>query len=279
MKRLSKIISLISAAAAGICLTSATDSSYASESSWQKDYLEVIANYSPESYPDATFELFYINEDDIPELYVETGDFVKGVKLFTHYDDKVALCLEASYRGTLWLHSSKNGYFSQSHGVSAGYETFYDIIKLENGVCNNVYEFYHDGRIMADGTHDIYTINGEEVSQSEFESRQEELNAEYSLISDYTDRDPVVRYSYDEMYKYLSAEIVPDETSEPTSTEAPDNTSSEAATENIASANNSAAANNASPQTGDKGVFGAAALGLAVIGVSLSSKKMMRKSK
>ncbi|MCM1008769.1 MAG: LPXTG cell wall anchor domain-containing protein [Ruminococcus flavefaciens] len=299
MGRLRRIISLVSVIAAGIGLTSAPGyNAYASKDSWQKDYLEVIANYSPESYPDATFELFYINEDDIPELYVETGDFAEGVKLYTYYDNQPVLCLEASYRCTLWLHSSKNGYFSEAYGVSAGYETFYNIIKLENGICNRIYEFYHDGRIMADSTHDIYTINGEEVSQEEFESREAEMNAEYSLISDYIDRDPVNKYSYYDMYKYLSGEIVSVETTEPSSTSAPNETDSSVidssdnhndilsnttittTTENIRTTSNAVTStsannvkNNDSPKTGDKGAFGIAAIGLAVIGASLLFKK------
>lgn len=293
MLRSKRIISLVSVIAAGIGLSSAQGyNAYALKDSWQEDYLDVIANYSPESYPDATFELFYINEDNIPELYVDTGILAEGVKLYTYYDDQPVLCLEATHRCTLWLHSSKNGYFSETYGVSAGYETFYNIIKLENGICNRVYEFYHDGREMADGTHDIYTINGEEVSQVEFESKEAEMNAEYSLISDYVDRNPVNKYSYDDMYKYLSDEVVSVEPTQPPTTSAPDETAPSATessaeqnststitstTENTTTTSNAvtstSAKNNSSPKTGDKGIFGIAAIGIAAIGASLLFKK------
>jgi hypothetical protein len=236
MAKLKRIITAITSIAGIVIMSASGYNAYALETSWQEDYLEVIENYPLESYPDAKFELFYIDDDDIPELYVDTGKSYVGpeglsigFKLYTYYDDKAVLCLDVAPGCTLWIHSSKNGYFLQTYGVSAGYETFYNVIKLENGICNTAYEFYHDGRIMADGTRDIYTINGDEVSQEEFKSRKAEMIEEYSLISNYSDyiyRDPANIYRYDGIYKYLSDEIASVETTEPAITSPSDETDS-----------------------------------------------------
>lgn len=287
MVKLKKIISIISAITGIVITRSSGYNVYALNDSWKEDYLGVIANYSPETHPDAVFKLYYVNDDDVPELYVDTGYFAEGVKLYTYYDEQPVLCFEASYRCTLWLHSSKNGYFSDSYGVSAGYETFYNIIKLENGVCNKEYEFYHDGRIMADSTHDIYTINGEEVSQEEFESREEKMKAEYSLVSDYSDyinQDPANKYSYDEIYKYLSYENVSVDTTQPSSTPVPNETNSSVISSSydqngtlfnasVTTANKVADSKGDCPKTGDKGIIGIGAVLLSALGMFCILKK------
>ena len=137
----------------------------AANAAWKQAYINTVKSASGTS---VRFELGYVDNDDIPELFVSTDMFhVAGVTVYTFSNGKVVkLCDSGSYGATQYI--ERKGYicgFDMSHG--ALYTLVY---RLENGKVtkefSSVDESGYDDS-MLDGREREYTINGKTVTQKE----------------------------------------------------------------------------------------------------------------
>lgn len=239
---------------------------FASEKTWQEEYLGVIDNNSLHDDSSA-YLLYYIDDDEIPELYMwDNGHQVYA--LYTCYEGEPILCNTWRDRESIWFYSDRNGYFWSTYTTNAAYQ--YNIFyKLENGSCNDIYSFCIDRSEMPV---EKYLINDENVGKEEYERKMAELESEYQLSSEFQ-INGTLNQTYDEIKQYLLDSMESEnnsKTDEPTTIE-PAETANISSTEEIS--NNKK--HTSSPKTGDsKPVFSE----LVVIGfVSASTIVLLRK--
>ena len=292
MKLTSKIGCLLSIGL--LCSTMIPGTEYcvhAAEKTWQEAYLAVIENYSPDSHPNASFQMYYVDGDAIPELYVDAGEFVEGLLLYTYYENEAVLCKEDSYRGSTYFYSSKNGIFREYYAVNAGAEAHEQLLKLENGTISMLYNFCHDTRELHDETLDDYYINDEKVTKEAYESKITEVESEYSLSLDF--QVTATQYTYDEMKQYLLDTMESEEngtttslvSTETTTTQSTTTTVSESSTQvNTTQTNtttvstattttHTTSAESTSPNTGEHGIAALSLAGMAALLGSLLCRK------
>lgn len=226
------------------------------------DTIDIVAKADSSNVDLSSYSLNYIDNDDIPELYIWDG---KTFQSLYSYNNEAVLCKELSYRGTIWALNG-SGYFWTADSSNAAYQ-YYDFHKLEGGSCDTVYSFCID---RSDMPVEKYLINDEEVSKEEYESKMAECEAECPLSDEYMINYIINEtYSYDEIMQYLldssessdSVEVEEDNNGEQNTRSSEISSKNVPATETVSKVERKSK----SPDTSDKGIA------YAFIGVAVSA--------
>ncbi|MCR4745915.1 MAG: hypothetical protein K5894_11905 [Lachnospiraceae bacterium] len=153
-----------------------------SEKSWQKayiDYLNTDEEIAPYAKEDYTFALIYLDDDDIPELFIDTGFEAGGQYIATYYNGKVVthqfLRIGSQYierSGLVYTHTGNMDYYPLT------------ITKLENGTFTEIasglsYVSEEDWEKMTTDENYPYTLTyewGDEiVTEEQFNTNIEEI--------------------------------------------------------------------------------------------------------
>ena len=173
---------------------------------WRSAYLEYlskddyIAEYGTGDYG-FTFTLIYLDNDDIPELFVDTGIEAGGQIIATYYDGKV---IEQHFPRLGSQYIEKSGLIY----TNTGHMDYYPltITKLENGTFTEIgsglsYVTEEDrDKMINDENHPYiltYEWEGEKVSEDQFNAYVAEL---YDLEQS---KYPVDMHDYDEIVGIL----------------------------------------------------------------------------
>ncbi len=141
---------------------------------WKDIYAEKIEEkYSGESsQPAPQFALVYIDDDDVPELLMQSGSHSPGLEIYWIVGDDT----ESEHLGLSWgefLYNEKQGDF------------YYEYNAQGTGATS----FFFDGSSVTQGQHigfsntsgeTVYTIDGETTDKASFESEYNSMRADYS---------------------------------------------------------------------------------------------------
>ncbi len=137
----------------------------AANAAWKQAYINTVKAASGTS---VRFELGYVDNDNIPELFVSTDmSHAAGVTVYTFVNGKVVkLCDTGSYGAVQYI--ERKGYIC---GYTMGFGAIDTVVhKLENGKVTEAFitkdESYVDDAIL-DGRKRECTINGKAVTQKE----------------------------------------------------------------------------------------------------------------
>ncbi|WP_026658667.1 C-type lectin domain-containing protein [Butyrivibrio sp. AC2005] len=98
-------------------------------SSWNEGYLDYLDKKTPEGYNDMFYSFIYVDDDDIPELVVDTSVEVGGCQILAYHDGTVNVLQTARLYFT---YIEKSGLLCNSDG-HMGY--YYDYVySLEDGI-------------------------------------------------------------------------------------------------------------------------------------------------
>lgn len=137
---------------------------------WVDAYADVLTNYkNPVGFGSTQFQLFYLNEDSVPELSIHCSSTFhhQGSDLYTYYNGQAVHLGSFGNWGSFSYREKQNRLFWSDAG--SGVET-YDFYQLQNGVMVpiNLYEAaYKDFNYDAISS---CSINGRMVSESEYQS-------------------------------------------------------------------------------------------------------------
>ncbi len=137
----------------------------AANAAWKQAYINTVKAASGTS---VRFELGYVDNDNIPELFVSTDmSHAAGVTVYTYSNGKVVkLCDTGSYGATQYI--ERKGYICGYYMGLGAIDTV--VYKLENGKVTEAFvtndESYVDDA-MLDGRKRAYTINDKAVTQKE----------------------------------------------------------------------------------------------------------------
>ena len=97
-------------------------------SSWNEGYLDYLDKTTPEGYDDISYSFIYVDDDDIPELVVDTGFEAGGCQIVAYHDGTVNVLQTARLYFT---YIEKSGLLCNTDG-HMGY--YYDnVYSLEDG--------------------------------------------------------------------------------------------------------------------------------------------------
>lgn len=140
----------------------------AANAAWKQAYINTIKAATGAS---VRFELGYVDDDNVPELFVSTDmSHGAGVTVYTFANGKVVkLCDSGSYGSVRYI--ERKGYIC---GYSIAFGALDTVVhKLENGKVTQAYvtkdETYVDEALL-DGKKRECTINGKAVTQKELEN-------------------------------------------------------------------------------------------------------------
>lgn len=176
------------------------------DESWKSAYLA----YLDELYSDeieekdlCTYSLIYVDDDDIPELVIDTGYSAGGCLILTYHDNTLDALQTAR---TNFTYIEKNNLLCNSDG-HMGY--YYDIVYvIQNGkwecIAKGTYEDSEEGvQLDEDGNYIfVYEWDGKEVEKSEYEDN---LNAVYQTNQV---KHPEKYYIFDEILSLLKTNHV-----------------------------------------------------------------------
>ena len=188
------------------------------DESWREAYLGVIHEWEQE-YENSNYWLFYIDDNDVPELYTFCGWFNWAKSnLYTYHNGDIILLNQNNGEGD-WILS---GYTEKEgltwHSLNSGGEGF-RIFEFEKGNYNLIETFSAGRDIM---------INDEAVSSVEWENRLNEhkhggISVDYHEFRKHFNYD--FGYNYAEIVTLLGGEV--EETIPPSTTLSPTTTASE----------------------------------------------------
>lgn len=196
---------------------------------WRKAYIdylntnEEIAPYAQGDYG-FTFALIYLDDNDVPELFVDTGVEAGGQYIATYYDDKV-VTHHFSRIGSQYIERSGLVY------TNTGHMDYYPltITKLEDGIFTEIgsgisYVSEEDWEKMTSDENYPYILTyeweDESVTEEQFNAKVAEL---YDLDQskypeDFNSYDEFVYqlengkwYSYDHRYEFIAGDVNWDE--------------------------------------------------------------------
>ena len=173
-----------------------------SDGEWQKAYVDYLKSNPPEdgSY---TYALIYVNDDDIPELVIDTGFEAGGCQIMTFHDGATDV-LQTS---RLYFTYIERGNLLNNCAGHMGY--YYDYIySIEDGKWVDVFSGEYSG-FADDGEPDYdeetgryictdYMINGKETDEAGY---YRELDKVYDSSKQ---RDVTSYIPYDELITYLN---------------------------------------------------------------------------
>ena|GEM_PF-7099151 len=137
----------------------------AANTAWKQAYINTIKAATGVS---VSFELGYVDDDNIPELFVATDkSHAAGVTVYTYHNGKVVkLCDLGSYGEACYV--ERTGYICGYYMGFGALET--DVYKLENGKATQVFASVDESNVdetLLDGKKRAYTINGKTVTQKD----------------------------------------------------------------------------------------------------------------
>lgn len=167
----------------------------ANETDWKTAYQQVIYDFDKEmseSFYDMKYTLIYVDDNEIPELYLFTSQGER--RLLYTFDNTAVLLIESCGRDHAFSPASIAERSSKIWTVGSGGSTVwgYDCFTLYKGL------LYQNESVTFDCYEDEYTINNEAVSEDEFYNK----DTIYSELSNQGSTDTVY-YSYDEIMELL----------------------------------------------------------------------------
>ncbi len=170
-------------------------------SSWQEGYLDYLSEVDSE-YGSNSYALIYVDNDDIPELVVDTGVEAGGCQILSYYDGLVTVL---QTNRLYFEYVEKEGILVNSEG-HMGY--YYDYIYLlKNGIWKqtfngNYYEFADDTDPQYDETTGRYITLHYEIDGVETDEKTylEKFSQAYGKGHMQTPEDYL---TYDEIISYL----------------------------------------------------------------------------
>ena len=154
-----------------VLLVPAYEAQAADSSNWKKLYIDYI-NDNPPTEPDlSSYSLIYINDDDIPELWIEFGLGFEGDALCNVSDGKLDV-LRFSQYGLSYI--ERQNLFVVNGGRMDDY--YSDVYRIENGKFVRLYKGNYGAENNANVQYDAkgdpiyrYYWDGKEVSKKEYE--------------------------------------------------------------------------------------------------------------
>lgn len=185
----------------------------ANESDWKELYIDYVERIRDEySYgnvitgiTEPEFKLIYIDDDNIPEIYVEGNSGVNGNEICMYYDGEL-VTLHISSGGLYYM--EKGNWFCCSGGRM---DVYYDYVyKIENGEFVRVYK----GNYGAEDNANVQIINGEpvyryywnddEVSEEEYEEKLNSVFDKNNAIKSFDNDDIFKTVGKDEIIRQIS---------------------------------------------------------------------------
>lgn len=186
-----------------------------------KAYDDFLLNVYMEDHYDESFEfvkyaLGFINEDDIPELFVTDGDIhAYGTKVYTYVDGKVVAVGEFGQYGGFGFTPRKNNIYSFYYGMGVGMNTIYSMnpdgtlvekatfMTEEYGIDPDTEEEYYGRHYIGDEevSGDVYEAELSKYYFDDVENWNLEYGENFVSFSDTT-------YNRDEMLQYLLNEAI-----------------------------------------------------------------------
>ncbi len=174
---------------------------------WQKAYVDYLESFwgDREPYTQFSYSLIYLDNDDIPELFICTGAEAGGEIVATYFDGQVQT-EQISRMGARYIERSGLIYCNNGH---MGFYPVY-IIKLENGEFSKIgtgeYFFIMDDEyryiLDEDGIPiEEYRWEGETVSEGVF---HEQINALFNIEQGVH---PQRMYSMEELFSVLETGV------------------------------------------------------------------------
>lgn len=166
------------------------------------DYIDSMWDEGQEPYVETSFSLIFLDDDDIPELFIDTGYEAGGEIVLTYYNDEVVI-QQLSRCGSQYIEKSGLIYTNTGH---MGYYPV-EITKLKNGefslIASGLKVFRSDEENMGYELDD----EGEPISDYEWEGETVTEDEFYAKIDEIFDREqgiyPERRYSAEEMISKL----------------------------------------------------------------------------
>lgn len=145
---------------------------------WKEIYLEYLDKYEKDTWAVNawTYSLIYVNEDDIPELVIDSGIEAGGCEILTYYEGAVDVL--KNYRLN-FDYIEKGNRFCNSDGNMGSYYDY--VYTIENGKWTCIGEGrYGDGEngVQQDENGDfiyVYSWEGESVDEQEYAQRLSEV--------------------------------------------------------------------------------------------------------
>ena len=149
-------------------------------SSWEEGYLAYLNDSAKEQGGDYSYALIYIDDDDVPELVVDTGFEAGGCQILSYYDGTVTVF---QTNRLYFTYIEKSGLLCNSEG-HMGY--YYDnVYALKDGKWKIIFEGnYYEFDENAESDYDEetgryrtlhYEINGEELDEKTYLERLDEV--------------------------------------------------------------------------------------------------------
>lgn len=174
--------------------------------SWNEGYLAYLEEKMPEDMMDMSFALIYVDDDDVPELVIDSGFEAGGCQILSFYDGTVR---ELQTARLYFTYIEKSGLLNNSEG-HMGY--YYDYVyKLDKGLWKLVLggDYYEldenateEDQMYNEETGRFrtlhYSIDGEETDEETYMSRLGEV---YDLDKA---KDPSSYLRIDDLKSYLS---------------------------------------------------------------------------
>lgn len=135
---------------------------------WKEAYLDVLRNEAPKSERRTgkySFSLGYVDNDDVPELFIsEGGAHAYGVEVYTYHNGKaVMLCSDGEFGSIGYM--ERKGYICGSYtGMGT---TSARVYEMKNGEAEIIYTLYDDSGAVPEGGDVVRTINDAYASEKE----------------------------------------------------------------------------------------------------------------
>lgn len=148
-------------------------------SGWKKAYFDFILqdrneNETDEDWEYVDYQLIYLDEDDIPELWIEYSSYASGCRLVTYHESK---CYEDLLGYSTLYYLEKQNVFLNSGGIGGLYHD--DIYSLKDGRLIELGVGINMTTMNPDGTQnwDVFTYewNGKTVEEQEYENNIKQL--------------------------------------------------------------------------------------------------------
>ncbi len=144
---------------------------------WQRAYMDYIN--ALESKDACTYSLIYVDEDDIPELVIDSGYEAGGCMLLTWHSNR----LDVLQTSRLYFNYIEKGSLLCNQEGKMGYY-YDDVYTIKDGkwdyLCGGTYQDGENGTTLDEEGNPIYIYawNGETVNEAEY---KEKLTAAYPL--------------------------------------------------------------------------------------------------
>lgn len=163
-----------------------------SDNSWKEAYIAEIEAFRKENQIDTNehYALIYIDNNDVPELYVNSGT-LDVWKLFSYVDNEAVCIDEGEYRANHFDgYIEKNGIYL-THSSGSAWQTAYQEKELSDGKISVVNDLWTDYKNLTE----YYYFNDTEISQEEWRKKLQEYQEQITEITS---------YGYDEIKAQLS---------------------------------------------------------------------------